>query len=74
MTDRVRTLTIVLEQDMRTDDVETVIDALKMIRCVQDVILGEVVEFNHHHARDMAKIELRLELLDLLRTDWTKKQ
>ncbi len=41
MTDRHRTLTVVLDRDMRSDDVEAVVDAIKMMRCVSRVVLGD---------------------------------
>ncbi len=43
MTDRHRTLTVVLDHDMRSDDVEAVVDAIKMIRCVSKVMTGDAV-------------------------------
>lgn len=38
MTDRIHSLTVVLEKNMRDDDVQCVIDAIKMVRCVGDVV------------------------------------
>lgn len=43
MTDRIRTLTVVLDRDMRTDDVEGVKQTIGMIRYVADVQDGAVV-------------------------------
>lgn len=37
MTDRIRHLTVVLEHDFREDDVEAIIDAIRLIRGVGDV-------------------------------------
>ncbi len=37
MTDRYYALTVILEKDMRDDDAERMIDAIQMIKGVQDV-------------------------------------
>jgi len=37
MTDRFYALTVLLEKDIRSDDAEPLIEAIKMIKCVQDV-------------------------------------
>jgi len=37
MSDRYNYLTVALEQDMRDDDVEILINAVKMLQCVLDV-------------------------------------
>lgn len=37
MTDRYHSLTVVLEEDVRSDDAEAIIEAIKMIRGVLDV-------------------------------------
>ena len=44
MTDRIRTLSVVLEQDFRDDDVQCVVDAIHMIRGVGKVEIGKVVD------------------------------
>lgn len=41
MTDRTRHLTVVLDEDMRVDDVEYVVDAIQMIKCVDKVVVGD---------------------------------
>lgn len=60
MTDRVRTLVVYLEDDMRDDDVQEVVKALQMVRCVAEVKLGPINK--DYLARDIAKLELRKEL------------
>lgn len=40
MTDRVRHLTVILDKDVRVDDAQEIIQALKMNRFVADVVLG----------------------------------
>lgn len=44
MTDRIRTLTVTLDSDMRDDDVEVVANAIRMIKRVDTVELGPVVD------------------------------
>lgn len=42
MTARVRSLTIALDEDIRTDDVESLVNAIKMMRNVLSVTTNEV--------------------------------
>lgn len=51
MTDRVRTLTVILDREMRDDDVEIVVDAIKLMRYVSDVELGPVCNANEYAVR-----------------------
>ena len=44
MTDRVNTLTVILEDPIRDDDVEGLMDAIRSHRGVLDVKLGDVGE------------------------------
>lgn len=37
MTDRVKALTVVLDADYRIDDIQVLVNAIKMMRCVADV-------------------------------------
>lgn len=48
MTDRIATLTVVLDQEYRTDDVEHIKNAINMIKGVQEVTNGEVCDGNHY--------------------------
>lgn len=61
MTDRIRHLTVTLDQDYRDDDVESIVEAIRMIRGVVDVEEG-VVESHHHLARTVVRSELRRDL------------
>jgi len=67
MTDRVRSLTVVLDDDYRTDDCEIIIAAIGMIRGVQSVAFTELVNGNDHLNREVAKMELRAQLYELLK-------
>jgi hypothetical protein len=46
MTDRIRTLTVILDRDMRADDVEHVFEAIKMVKFVAEVKLGKPVDID----------------------------
>ena len=63
MTDRIRTLTVVLDADYRDDDLESLLTAIKMVRGVDDVQFGEVVNYKDWIARRAVKTELQHELL-----------
>lgn len=59
MTDRIKGLTVVFDKDYRDDDVESIINAIKMIKGVQNV--------KQHIANSddwMNRERIRLELLD----------
>ncbi len=66
MTDRVQNLVIVLDGDYRTDDVQGIVDAIRMIRGVADVQLGEPVTSTDHFARERAAMDLRGRISDVL--------
>jgi len=65
MTDRYHTLTVVLEQDTRTDDVDALIAAIGQMRGVLKVS-GVVSDTGTHMAQVRAKHDLREKLRDLL--------
>lgn len=77
MTDRVRTLIVVLDRDYRDDDVQSIVDAIGMIKGVAGVE-SEVATCQEQMAREIAKDELRSELLadlaEKLRPGWTKQR
>ena len=64
MTNRVESLTVVLDKDYRDDDVQEIAQAILMIKGVVKVHLGEPVD---HLARDRARRELVSKLRDVLR-------
>ena len=66
MTDRINGLFVVLEHDIRTDDVEAVVNAIQMIHHVLEV-KKHVVDFDSHIASTRAKNELREKLWELLK-------
>jgi hypothetical protein len=58
MTDRVRTVIITLRQDTRTDDVECIVQALRMVKGVAEVRVGEPVSMDDEHARSVVRSEV----------------
>lgn len=67
MTDRLYALTVVLEQDIRKDDAEPIIDAIRMIRGVGEVT-AHISEPATYAAEARAKMELKLKIIEILNT------
>ena len=63
MTDRVHSLTITLEKDIREIDVEGLITAIRQLRGVLDVS-GHVADVNTHMAYTRARAEILNKLFD----------
>jgi len=61
MTDRIRHLTVVLDEDYRSDDVEAIVKAIQLIRGVASVDL-HVVEAKDHLARSAVRDEIARDL------------
>lgn len=72
MTDRIRHLTITLDQDIRTDDVESIVNALKMVRGVA-AVERHVVKFEDHLAREAVRAEIRRELHEAIERVFNRK-
>jgi len=66
MTDRYHSLTVVLDRDIRTDDAETTINAIKMIKNVLSV-KGIVSNVDSNMAYSRAKHELTSKIWDILK-------
>jgi hypothetical protein len=66
MTDRFNTLTVVLDRDIREDDAEVLISAIKMIKGVIGV-KGNVSNSETWMAEERAKLELRTKLYEILK-------
>jgi hypothetical protein len=66
MTDRYNALTVVLDHDIREDDAEPLINA---IRCMKGVIKvkGNVADPDDYIARSQVKHELQMKLFELLK-------
>jgi hypothetical protein len=65
MTDRVRTLTVVLDKDTRTDDVVPLVEAVRQLRGVADVGL-DIADSVSFMAESRADAEWRRKLIDML--------
>lgn len=65
MTDRVRHLTVVLDRDMRDDDVKVVVEAIRMIKFVA-AVRPNIVLSGDSLARLVARNELRGKAYELI--------
>lgn len=68
MTDRLNSLTVVLESDIREDDAQTLISAISCLRGVLNVS-GNAADFGEHVARARARRELEQKMFEVLRSD-----
>lgn len=74
MTDRFHSLTVVLDKDIREDDAEGLIDAIKHMRGVLSVE-GIVSNYEAHMAVERARRELGTEILSVIFPDtWGKRK
>lgn len=65
MTDRYYALTVILEKDIRKDDCEPILNAIKMIKGVQDV-KGNVSDPSTWMAEERARMQLGQKLLGIV--------
>ena len=63
----IRTLQVILDRDMRDDDVEVVKQAIKMVKCVADVQNGDAVSADDYENRRAALHELVMMQYEFLR-------
>jgi hypothetical protein len=68
MTDRYNALTVVFEKDIRSDDAEAIINAIRCLRGVATVT-PNVADMASHIALMQARSELRDKLADVLFKD-----
>jgi hypothetical protein len=66
MTDRYCVFIVVLEKELRSDDAEATIAAIKQIKGVASVE-PQVANMGHYFARSMARTEILNEVYDLIR-------
>ena len=66
MTDRIDSLTVVLDKDYRDDDVQTIVNAISMIRGVSLVTPRVVDNVTDHVARERARNEVREKIMMIL--------
>lgn len=65
MTDRYNALTVILEKDIRDDDAEALLNAIRQLRGVLSVS-GNVADFDSHLAQERARSELGQKLWNVL--------
>ncbi len=65
MTDRVHTLTVVLDHDFRVDDAESIIDAIGMVKGVLSVT-GVVADSTSYMAEERARHDLGQKIFDVV--------
>lgn len=65
MTDRIRHLTVVLDRDIRTDDIEPVITALHMVKGVASVE-AHITDLRHHIAMNSVRSEIEGKLYEAI--------
>jgi len=66
MTDRVSHLTVALTDDFRTDDVEAIVSAIRLLRGVAGVTLGEPTSPGEWIERRRIQQRLAIDILGLL--------
>ncbi|MBU3935808.1 hypothetical protein KJ909_03985 [Patescibacteria group bacterium] len=71
MTDRLKALTVVLQKDLRDDDAEPIIEAIKQLRGVRRVT-SHVTHLDDHVAYTNAKLDLMAQIWKLLRLEEEK--
>jgi len=70
MTDRINYLTVALERDIRDDDVEPLITAIKMLRGVR-AVKANVADGTGWTAEARVRAALQKKLWDTLHDDWS---
>lgn len=67
MTDRIQALTVVLDCDIRTDDVQRVVEAIEMVRGVASVSEQHVANLEDYMARERVRQQLGKTIFDVYR-------
>lgn len=73
MTDRYMAFTVTLDQDIREDDAEAIINAIKMVKHVRSV-KPHVANWEFHSAVERARIEIYEKVWKAIYPDWGKKE
>lgn len=73
MTDRLNALTVILERDIRVDDAEPIIAAIKMLKGVGDVV-PHVADIEFASAEWRARHELGKQLLAVVYPEMVKEK
>lgn len=72
MTDRVVSLTVILDKEYRVDDVERLIDAIQMVKGVAHVEKGPVASVDTWFALSNVRREILPKIIDLFDIDKIK--
>lgn len=64
MTDRIRTVIVVLDNDYRTDDAEAILNAIRMVKGVASAEIGDVLDPTDYIARYALRHEVYTKLVD----------
>ncbi len=67
MTDRVRYLIVELDRDLRTDDVQDVIEAINMIKMVRRTDLGDPLNAGKLIERSVVRHQIMMEILEMVK-------
>lgn len=70
MTDRYNSLTVVLEHDIREDDAELLINAIRMIKGVK-AVSGNVVDHDSYVVETRIKDALRKKMFEMIKAELT---
>lgn len=65
MTDRIKGLTVTLKPNLREDDAEAILNAIRMVKGVVHVET-HVADIHHHMAVEQAKRDLRQDMIKIL--------
>jgi len=66
MTDRIQNLNVILDRDIREDDVQCIVEAISMIKYVTVVELGKPVDMTDHLARSRAVCDLGSKIINVI--------
>jgi len=73
MTDRIRHLTVTLDEDMRDDDITLIVSAIEHVRGVANV-LPNIVTCQDHLARQAVRAEVQERLHDAIESAFRKSR
>ena len=68
MTDRVKGFTVTLEKDIRIDDVETLMNSIKMLRGIASVT-PSITTSGDHMNREMVAMEYRKKMYNFIQEE-----
>ena len=68
MTDRIHSLNVVLEREIREDDAQPIIEAIKQLKHVIDV-KKNVAEIDFYTAREQARYAVMTKVFEALKND-----